>query len=75
LLRRAIRLGAQERDALPLLAQSLSARDQGLAAMVCNERARALGASATELEALQTELQARLGDAWPRFQAWMSDSE
>ena len=75
LLRRAIRLGAEERDALPLLAQSLSARDQGLAAMVCNERARALGASAAELEALQTELQARLGDAWPRFQAWMSDSE
>jgi tetratricopeptide (TPR) repeat protein len=75
LLRRAIRLGAEERDALPLLARSLSARDQSLAAMVCNERARALGASATELEAVQAELQARLGDAWPGFKAWMSDPE
>jgi tetratricopeptide (TPR) repeat protein len=75
LLRRAIRLGAEERDALPLLAQSLSARDQSLAAMVCNERARELGANAAELEAVGAELQARLGEAWPRFQAWMSDPE
>jgi len=75
LLRRAIRLGAEERDALPLLARSLSARDQSLAAMVCNERARALGANAGELAELATELQGRLGDAWPRFQGWLSDSE
>jgi len=75
LLRRAIRLGAEERDALPLLAQSLSARDQSLAAMVCNERARELGADAAALEAVGSELQARLGEAWPRFQAWMSDPE
>ena len=75
LLRRAIRLGAEERDALPLLAQSLSAREQSLAAIVCNERARELGANAAELEALGAELQARLGEAWPRFQAWMSDPE
>jgi tetratricopeptide (TPR) repeat protein len=75
LLRRAIRLGAEERDALPLLAQSLSARDQSLAAMVCNERARELGADAAALEAVGAELQARLGEAWPRFQAWMGDPE
>ncbi len=75
LLRRAIRLGAEERAALPLLARSLSARGQSLAAMVCTERARDLGANATELEAVRAELETRLGDAWPRFQAWMSDPE
>ena len=57
LLRRAIRLGAEERDALPLLAQSLSAREQSLAAIVCNERARELGANAAELEALRETLE------------------
>lgn len=75
LLRRAVRLGAEERDALPLLAQSLSARDQTLAAMVCNERARELGADAEDLNALAVKLEARLGAAWPRFQAWMRDLE
>jgi tetratricopeptide (TPR) repeat protein len=75
LLRRAIRLGAEERDALLLLAQSLGARDQVLAAMVCHERARELGADATELEAVAADLQARLGEAWPRFQAWMGAPE
>jgi hypothetical protein len=75
LLRRAIRLGAEERDALPLLARSLSAREQSLAAMVCNERARDLGANAADLEALGAELRTRLGDAWPTFKGWMSDPE
>ncbi len=75
LLRRAIRLGAEEGEALPLLAQSLAARDQTLAAMVCSERARALGANEDELVEVEAELQARLGDAWPRFQAWMSSPE
>jgi tetratricopeptide (TPR) repeat protein len=75
LLRRAIRLGAEERDALPLLAQSLSARDQTLAAIVCNERARELGADPEDLNPLATELEARLGEAWPRFEAWMHDLE
>jgi tetratricopeptide (TPR) repeat protein len=75
LLRRAIRLGAEERDALPLLALSLSARDQSLAAMVCNERARTLGANTDELALVETALRGRLGEAWPRFQAWMSEPE
>ncbi|MBW1759915.1 MAG: tetratricopeptide repeat protein [Deltaproteobacteria bacterium] len=75
LLRRAIRLGAEERDALPLLARSLGARDQVLAAMVCSERARELGADVAESEAVVADLQARLGEAWPRFQAWMSAPE
>jgi len=75
LLRRAIRLGAEERDALPLLAQSLAARDQSLAAMVCTERAAGLGADDAELDKVRAELDARLGDSWPRFQGWMSDTE
>ena len=75
LLRRAIRLGAEERDALPLLARSLAARDQTLAAMVCVERAQELGADAEDLKSLRDALQARLGDAWPRFQAMMTGTE
>ncbi len=75
LLRRAIRLGADEREALPLLARSLAARDQILAAMVCAERARELGADAEDVESLREALQAQLGDAWPRFQAMMTGTE
>jgi tetratricopeptide (TPR) repeat protein len=75
LLRRAIRLGAEEREALPLLAQSLAARDQLLAAMVCTERASELGADADDVEALRKALEARLGDSWPRFQALMTGAE
>jgi len=73
LLRRAIRLGVDEEAVMPLLAQSLAARDQTLAAMVCLSRARALGA--VGLGAIEPGLQARLGDAWSRFEAWMTDSE
>jgi hypothetical protein len=75
LLRRAIRLGADERQALPLLARSLAARDQILAAMVCYERARELGTGASELDAPTRKLATRLGDAWPEFQAWMNRAE
>ena len=75
LLRRAIRLGAEEREALPLLARSLAARDQMLAAMVCFDRANELGADASEVDAPRRALAARLGDAWPRFEAWMSGTE
>jgi hypothetical protein len=43
--------------------------------MVCNERARELGVDAEDLNALAVKLEARLGAAWPRFQAWMRDLE
>lgn len=75
LLRRAIRLGGKEAAALPLLARALSARDQALAAMVCVERASELGAEDADLDQVREELRGRLGDAWPHFQAWMSDVE
>ncbi len=71
LLRRAVKLGADEAEALPLLAQSLAARDQNLAAMVCIDRARAAGADAAVLGAADGELRANFGDAWPRFEKWM----
>lgn len=74
LLRRAITLGASEAEALPLLAQSLAARDQNLAAMVCIERARAAGAGAAILEPADDDLRERLGSAWPSFQAWLGGS-
>lgn len=75
LLRRAIRLGASEHASMPLLAKSLAAREQWLAAMVCAERARELGAADSALDSATAELKARLGDPWQRFQAWLSDRE
>jgi len=75
LLRRAIRLGAEKQTALPLLARALSARDQALAAMVCADQARELGADVEDLDSVQEELEGRLGDAWPRFQAWIAEPE
>lgn len=75
LLRRAVRLGAREGPAMSLLAQSLAAREQGLAAIVCLERARELGANTDDQEGLEASLQARFGDAWPRFRRWVDDAE
>jgi tetratricopeptide (TPR) repeat protein len=75
LLRRAIRLGAAEDIVMPLLAKSLAARDQALAAMVCLARARALGADEDVAEEIGPGLAARFGDAWPRFEAWMKDAK
>jgi tetratricopeptide (TPR) repeat protein len=75
LLRRAIRLGAAEEVAMPLLAKSLAARDQALAAMVCLVRARELGADEDIAAEIQPGLAARFGDAWSRFEAWMTDPE
>ena len=75
LLRRAIRLGIDERDAMPLLARSLAARDQGLAAMVLVRRARELGADQPDLEALRGELEASFGTAWVHLERWIGDSE
>ncbi len=75
LLRRAIRLGVEESEILPLLARSLSARDQRLAAMVCIDRALDGGADDAGLAELQSQLEEGIGAAWPRFRAWMSEAE
>ncbi len=75
LLRRALRLGAEEREIFPLLARSLAARDQCLAAMVCVERAHALSADTPDLDAARAQLEMGLGGAWPRFRDWMSNAQ
>ncbi len=75
LLRRAIRLGVDERLAMPLLAESLAAREQSLAAAVCLERARELAADLSGAESLGSQLGTRFGETWTRFQAWMNDPE
>ena len=75
LLRRAIRLGVDEAVVLPLLAKSLAARDQGLAAMVCLSRAAELSTDEASVAELEPELDTQLGSAWSRYQAWMGDAE
>lgn len=75
LLRRALRLGADERQALPLLARSLAARQQSLAALVCLERVRGSGADDPALADLMAGLPGPLGDAWMRFRAWLTATE
>jgi tetratricopeptide (TPR) repeat protein len=74
LLRRAIRLGIEEQEVLPLLAESLAARDQWLAAMACLAKAgpRASGGSASDLE---QRLRDRLGAPWARFEQWLGEAE
>lgn len=75
LLRRALRLGADERQALPLLARSLAARQQSLAALVCLERASRSGADDPALADLMGDLPGPLRDAWMRFRAWLAAAE
>jgi tetratricopeptide (TPR) repeat protein len=70
LLRRAVRLGSNQAEAMPLLARSLSSREQNLAAMVCVRRAKALGAE-DEIAELGSAVEARLGEPWSRFAQWM----
>ncbi len=70
LLRRAMRLGADRKVGLPLLARSLAARDQALAAMVCFDRARALGSMDELAMEVESELLSVFGDAWAKLQAW-----
>lgn len=64
LLRRAMKLGAEEVEVLPLLARSLAARDQNLAAMVCVDRAKEAGAPDDALAETRARLAERLGETW-----------
>ena len=69
LLRRALRLGADPSQALPLLMKSFLARDQVLAAIVCLDRAKQAGAHAESLLPAEQELRSRLGEPWSRLEA------
>ena len=75
LLRRAMRLGIEEAQAMPLLAESLAARDQNLAAMVCLRRSEELGADAAPSAELSDTLRDRLGEPWAGFEQWMREAE
>ena len=67
LLRRAIGLGVDPKLVTPLLAESLEARDQGLAAKVCLEQAKALGADEEVTTGLDERLATRFGDEWSKL--------
>ena len=66
-LRRAIALGARERDTLPLLARCFVERGWMLAAAVVSDQARAVGAPDDELRGAQEAAVEALGEAWTRF--------
>lgn len=73
LFRRAIQLGAPKSEILPQLAQSFSARNRHLAAMVCVEDALLEGAAEDAIRGTRDEAIGALGDAWHRFQAFLAD--
>lgn len=75
LLRRAIRLGVDEAEAMPLLARSLSSRDQSLAALVCLQRAQSVAEGEVDAAEIRGALEARLGEPWKRFTRWMQGTE
>ena len=71
LLRRAIKLGADSAEALPVLAQALAAREQRLAAMVCVTRAKRAGANESTIEAIHEELRHHFGASWAALEDWI----
>ena len=71
LLRRAIGLSVDPARVAPILAESLAARGQALAAKVCLEQAKALGADQSLVTPLEVELDVHLADAWRAFSAWL----
>ncbi len=67
ILRRALSLGANEREVLPILARCYHERQRHLAAVVCAEQAVALGEQSAELDEVIREGSAALGAPWARF--------
>jgi len=72
LLRRAIGLGVDPTMATPMLAESLEARGQALAAKVCLEEARASGADESLLAPLEAKLDAELAGSWQALEEWLA---
>jgi hypothetical protein len=68
-LRRAIALGARERDTLPLLARCFVERGWMLAAAVVCDQASAVGTPDAELAGARKAAEGALGDAWKKFRA------
>lgn len=69
LLRRALALGAPQRDVLPVLARCFAARQRWVAAMVCVEQAEAAGASPDVMADVRAEALGVLGEPWARLRA------
>ena len=71
LLRRAIGLGVDPKLVTPMLAESLHAREQRLAAMVCLEEAKSRGADESITAPLEAKLTADLADTWEALTTWL----
>ncbi|MFK8003724.1 MAG: tetratricopeptide repeat protein [Polyangiales bacterium] len=67
MLRRALTLGANDREVLPLLSQCYAASGRWLAALVCAENAQALGAKNERLDTIASEAADELGEPWKEF--------
>jgi hypothetical protein len=66
--RRAIALGGEEKEILPLLAAAYAGRERKIAALLTIERAIGVGADAAGLAELRASLTTALGPAWKRFE-------
>ncbi len=64
LLRRALFLGADVAEVMPVLAQAFAQRERYVAAAMCLDQALAAGASSESLNELQTLLKNKMGEAW-----------
>lgn len=71
MLRRALALGGDEKQILPLLAAAYAGRERRIAALVTLERAIDVGADAAGLNQLRESLETALGEPWTRFQAFV----
>jgi tetratricopeptide (TPR) repeat protein len=71
-LRRALVLGAPERDIMPLLARAYLRRGRHVAAMACVRRAIVAGAPPADVALEQTQIERHLGIPLTRWQALMA---
>ncbi len=67
LLRRALALGAPNREVLPLLARAFADRGKMVAAAACVDEAVALGVPEADVADARAKAAAVLGDAWAAF--------
>ena len=69
LLRRAISLGAPQRDVLPTLAVCYAERKRWVACMICVDEALAIGVDEDQVADSRTQALAALGTRWDRFRS------
>lgn len=66
-LRRAMSLGATDKDVMPLLARSYANRGKWVACALCAEAAMAAGAEGADLRTLRDQAAKTLGSPWAAF--------